>query len=245
MHHGEFRDPLLVQIYDAAFPWSREDDFFMTIVNESSERRVLDLGCGTGRLALAIAAAGHSVTAVDPARASLATARAKPGSDRVTWSEGSSAALPPTSFDLAMMTSHVAQFFVDDEDWEGALADLHRSIVPGGVLVFDSRDPRARAWLRWNPTDSLREVALPGGGTVTMWTTVTGVEDARVSFAIDYRFSTGETRASTATLRFRSEEEIRSTLAAAGFTVRQIYGGWQGEPVGEGDGELLIVGRAS
>jgi ubiquinone/menaquinone biosynthesis C-methylase UbiE len=52
MRHGEFLHPRLVAVYDAAFPWSREDDFFMTLVEEVPSGRVLDLGCGTGRLAV-------------------------------------------------------------------------------------------------------------------------------------------------------------------------------------------------
>ena len=70
MRHAEFNHPVLVQVYDALFGWSRDDEFFMSVVNASSAARVLDLGCGTGRLALAMAADGHEVTGVDPARAS-------------------------------------------------------------------------------------------------------------------------------------------------------------------------------
>jgi len=55
-----------VAVYDAAFPWSREDDFFLSVVNETPAARVLDFGCGTGRLALAMAAAGHTVTRSAP-----------------------------------------------------------------------------------------------------------------------------------------------------------------------------------
>ncbi len=65
------------------------------------------------------------------------------------------------------MTSHMAQFFVTDEEWRQALADLHRALVPGGRLTFDTRDPRARGWERWNPADSRREVNLPDGRHVT------------------------------------------------------------------------------
>jgi hypothetical protein len=38
--------------------------------------------------------------------------------------------------------------------------------------------------------------------------------------------------------------ELRSALRQAGFTVEQIYGGWNREPVGAADGELLVVARA-
>src|SRR6266699_5189390 len=128
MRHAEFNHPALVTVYDAAFGWSRDDDFFLSVVGETPAARVLDLGCGTGRLALAMAATGHAVTGVDPARASLDAARAKPGADRVTWIEGTSPVLPDTSFDVAVMTSHVAQFFASDAEWEATLADLSRAL---------------------------------------------------------------------------------------------------------------------
>jgi malonyl-CoA O-methyltransferase len=46
---------------------------------------VLDLGCGTGRHALWLAAAGATVTAVDFSEGMLAEARRKPGTERVRW----------------------------------------------------------------------------------------------------------------------------------------------------------------
>lgn len=244
MLHGEFRDRRLVEVYDAECPWSRDDDFFVSIVGETPGARVLDLGCGTGRLALGLARAGHIVTGVDPARASLDAARAKPDAERVTWLEGTSSLLPDAAFDRALMTSHVAQFFVGEAEWSRTLADLKRALVPGGRLAFDTRDPRARAWQRWNPVDSRRRVSLAGGRVVSAWTEVTAVAGATVSFTHHYLFPGDEELQSSATLRFRSEQEVRSTLAGAGFSVEIIYGGWQREPVGLGDGELLVIARA-
>ena len=94
MHHGEFRDARLVAVYDADFPWSVPDDFFVSVVQEAPAARVLDLGCGTGRFTLGLAAAGYAVTGVDPARASLDAARRKRGAGEVTWLEGTSTDLP-------------------------------------------------------------------------------------------------------------------------------------------------------
>jgi len=251
MRHAEFNDPRLVTVYDAECPWSRDDDFFVSMVNETSTpiasggpARVLDLGCGTGRLALGMASAGHTVTGVDPARASLDAARAKPGADRVTWIEGTSAVVPDASFDVALMTSHVAQFLVHDDEWAGTLADLKRSLVAGGRLVFDTRDPLARTWEQWNPTDSRRRIILPDGLEVTVWTEVTAVQNSAVSFTRHYTFPGGDELLSAATLRFRTEEEVRTSLQEAGFAIEQIYGGWNREPVGAGDGELLVIARA-
>jgi SAM-dependent methyltransferase len=215
---------------------------------------VLDLGCGTGRLALGMTAAGHTVTGVEPARESLAAARAKPGARRVRWIAGSSASIPRRSFDAAVMTSHVAQFLITDAGWSAALADVRAGLVAGGRLIFDSRDRRARGWQAWNPADSRRCTTLPDGREVESWTEVTGVTSELadgsavagtvVSFAIHYRYPGAGNRVSTGALRFRAEDELRSSLAGAGFAAEQIYGGWQREPAGTGDGEFLIIARA-
>ena len=39
--------------------------------------------------------------------------------------------------------------------------------------------------------------------------------------------------------------EIRSSLHQAGFTIDHLYGGWQREPIGDGDGELLVIARVA
>ena len=242
MRHGEFEDPRLVAVYDAEYVWGWDDDFFMALLAERSAPRVLDFGCGTGRLALGMAAAGHEVTGVDPARASLDAARRKPGADRVRWIEGSAEVLPLRAYEAALLTSHVSQFLVDDRQWSRALRALRSSLVPGGRLIFDSRDPVRRHWDRWNPVDSRRTVVMPDGSPVETWTEVTAVDGALVSFCQHYVFTEGNHLISTATMRFRSEEELRSDVEGAGFDVDRVYGGWSREPVGSSDdGELIVV----
>lgn len=245
MRNAEFNDPRLVPVYDAAFCWGPDDDFFLSIANETPRQRVLDFGCGTGRLTLGIASAGHTVTGVDPARASLDVALKKPGADAVTWICGTSEILPDNAFDIAFMTSHVAQFFITDEEWERALADLRRAVVPGGRLVFDSRDPAARGWESWNPADSRRRVALPDGRFVDLQSEAEPMdENDVVRSMLHYTFSDGTALSALILLRFRPEAELRSTLDQAGFTVEHIYGGWNREPIGADDGEFLVIARA-
>ncbi len=245
MWQAEFRDPRLVEVYDRECPWGPDDDYFLAQVGRVPGARVLDLGCGTGRLTLALSRAGHTVTGVDPAAASLDAARAKPGAEQITWIEGTSAVLPDAAFDVAVMTSHVAQFLVGDDEWRGTLADLARALVPGGLLLFDARDPCDRAWERWNPVDSRRRTALADGRVVQSWTEVTAVDDetTTVTFTHHNEMPEGDDLVSTASLRFRTEAEVRGSLEAAGFRVEHLFGGWRLQPVGAGDGELLVVAR--
>jgi ubiquinone/menaquinone biosynthesis C-methylase UbiE len=218
---NEYDHPNVAAAYDAENAWGRDDDFFLALAAETPGSRVLDLGCGTGRLTVALAEAGHDVTGVDPAGAMLAVAHEKAGAEKVTWIEGTAAAAPAESFDLALMTSHVAQVFVDDASWRETLRHLAAALVPGGRLAFDARDPAARAWEGWAGATST------GEGTV--------------SFTSENELPDGSVLAVESTLRFRTEPELRDSLESAGFAVDAVYGGWSREPVGDGDGELIVV----
>ncbi len=245
MNDAEFNDARIVEIYDLQCPWGPDDDYFRRAATDGPGSRVLDLGCGTGRLTIALGQDGLEVTGIDPAAASLDAARAKPGADRVTWVEGTSNAAPSAAFDTIVMTSHVAQFFVGDAAWTELLTDLRRILVPGGRLVFDTRDPEARAWDRWNPAETSHEITIASGETVAVWTEVPLVDESDpdhivVSFRHHYEFADGEL-VSDSTLEFRTEAAIRQSLMAAGFDIHQMLGGWNHEPVGQGDGELLVV----
>ncbi|MER7371009.1 class I SAM-dependent methyltransferase, partial [Nonomuraea wenchangensis] len=97
----EFEDPRLAAVYDPLDPDRSDLDVYAAIAAELGARSVLDVGCGTGTFALMLAGRGLEVTGVDPAGASLAVARAKPGAERVRWIHGDARALPPMAADLA------------------------------------------------------------------------------------------------------------------------------------------------
>jgi SAM-dependent methyltransferase len=245
VNRGEFEDPRLVEVYDAETVWGWDDDLFMALLAERDAPRVLDFGSGTGRLAIAMAAAGHEVTAIEPARAALDAARRKPGAEAVHWIAGAVEAVPSRAFEAVLMTNHVAQSFVSDEQWLSTLRVLRRALVAGGRLIFDSRNPEARPWDVWNPADSRRPVVLPDGDVVNTWITVDAVKGSTVDVTRHYVFTHSDELRSSTTLRFRSESELRTTVEAAGFDVDRLYGGWAREPVGTGeDGELIAVAMA-
>jgi SAM-dependent methyltransferase len=243
VRNAEFNDPRLVEVYDAESPWARDDDYFAALVNETHGARVLDLGCGTGRLALGLAAAGHVVTGIDPSSASLAAARRKSGAERVTWIHGTAESAPEAAFDVAIMTGHVAQFLLGEHEWTRALRALRRALVPGGRLAFHAYDPESRIWERWNPQDSQRQVVIRDGTTVAIWTEVTRLTDDAVSYSHHYRFANGEELRSDSSLHFWSEPRLQQSVTDAGFAIERVFGGWRGEPVGAGDGELIFVAR--
>ena len=120
-------------VYDA-FDGPRDDlAAYVAIAGELGADRVLDVGCGTGCLAIALAGTGRTVSGVDPAAASLDVARSKDGSAAVTWIHGDAAAVPAASADLAVMTGNVAQVFRTDEDWAQVLRAIGGRARPARV----------------------------------------------------------------------------------------------------------------
>ena len=213
----------LAQIYDPLDPDRADLDAYVAMVDQFGARSVLDIGCGTGTFACLLANRALSVTAVDPAAASLELARTKPGADRVRWIHGYPTDLPPLAVDLATMTGNVAQVFLTDHDWTATLQATSTALRPGGRLVFETRDPAAKAWLQWNPQRSHKHTSIPGVGDVEAWVEVLDISGDLVSFRWSFLFHTDGARlTSDSTLRFRNRDEVSASLVAAGFVIDDV-----------------------
>ncbi len=219
---NNFDNPVSAAIYDMA-EGSREDlDHYAAIVEEFGAGSVVDVGCGTGVLAILLAGRGYAVTGVDPAGAMLDVARAKPGAEQVRWLHGTAEALPADlSADLAVMTGNVAQVFLTDEQWLGTLRAIQEVLVPSGHLVFETRIPERRAWEEWAGWGS-SSYHVEGVGEVRDTFEVVHVKEPYVTFRSDNTLPDGTVVPSESTLIFRSMPELERTLAEAGFTIREV-----------------------
>lgn len=216
-----FADPRQAELYDVLDGDRGDLDAYVALVDELGARRVIDVGCGTGCLAVRLAEAGLDVVGVDPAQASLDVARAKPYADRVTWVDGDATALVGrvADADLAVMTGNVAQVFVGDEDWLDTLHAVRSCLRIGGWFVFETRRAEMRDWETW--TRPPTQVTLPDGRTAVQSCTVTDVALPLLTFEGWTRIE-GEVLWSTSTLRFRSQEEVTADLERSGFEVVEV-----------------------
>ena len=95
--------------------------------------RVLDLGAGTGRLAIPLAGRGCRVIAIDPSQAMLERLVAKDGNHMVQTVAAEGALLPFTSNSLDVVM--IARLLYLTSDWKEILEEAGRVLVPGGCLM--------------------------------------------------------------------------------------------------------------
>jgi ubiquinone/menaquinone biosynthesis C-methylase UbiE len=216
-----FADPRLAAVYDVLDADRSDLDAYVAIAEEVAARRVVDIGCGTGSLAVRLATSGLDVVALDPAGASIEVARSKPGAERVTWLHGDATVLKTLrqAADLALMTGNVAQVFVTAADWSTTLEAVRGCLRPGGWFVFETRRPEVRDWESWDvPTTTVR---APDGRSVVFTRAVTDVSLPLVTFRSTTTVD-GEMVPSSSTLCFRDRADVEADLVAHGFEVVEV-----------------------
>ncbi len=141
----------------------------------------------------------------------------------VTWVHADAAGVPAAGADLAVMTGNVAQVFLTDEDWAAALRATGAALSPRGYLVFETRRPERRAWEEWAADTRPVMLDVPGRGRVEQRREITSIRPPFISFRNTYTFlAGGAVITSDSTLRFRSRDELESSLATQGYRVLDV-----------------------
>jgi SAM-dependent methyltransferase len=238
----EFSTPRLVALYDQLNPLGPDSEFYLRAAAELRARKVIDVGCGTGLLTSELARRGHDVIGLDSEPAMLDIAARQPHGRDVDWIAGDATELKPWNADLAIMTGHVAQVFLEDAHWRQTLAAIQGALRQDGRLVFEARNPSAKRWLRWTRATTQRQIKDHLGNAVTVWTELLGMDGNRLRFAMHYFWEeAGEELISENTIAFRSEEEIRRSLSDSGFVVERVFGNWDRSPVRPESPELIFI----
>jgi SAM-dependent methyltransferase len=235
-------DPELVQFYDLENDGGADQGYCIAFAEGALS--VLDLGCGTGQVAVAVAS-GRDVTGVDPAGAMLDVARRRPGGDSVEWVEADARHVRlGQKFDLVLLTGHAFQVFLTEEDQRAVLATIAAHLAPEGRFIFDSRNPTAREWLEWVPEESQRSVEHSRLGTVQAWNDAAWDESAGVvTYDTFYEAAGGQRFHAQSKIAFPEKATLAGMLHEAGLAVDRWLGDWQGAPWTPTSREIIPVGR--
>lgn len=229
--------------YDQLNAGDHDYRFYAALAQEVHAHHVLDLGCGTGTLARLLASSGHAVVAIDPDPDMLRVARTKPGAEKVDWRLGYSDSADTACADLAVMSGHVAQIFVEKESSNMVLNHLHRALRTGGTLAFETRNPRTRGWERWTREATQRTVNTDEGA-VEFWHETVNVALPLVTYDTSTRnLTTGNETCDRDVLAFRDHDGVSGSLLRAGYEATSLLGDWTRAPVTDESPEIITIAR--
>ena len=219
----------------------------------SPEARVLELGCGTGRVLIPLAEHCAQIVGVDISEAMLDVCQRKlalrgaPANARVEGADITNFDLGRT-FDLAIAPFRVFQNLETDAQVDGFFACLKRHLAPGGTCVLNVFRPwdveRIRqAW--GDEGESFCWEKPVAGGRLTCSEKRPPIEDGPLVLHPEaiYRRYEGDAVKDEASFQFvmrcYGPEEFEGVIVSHGFRIVGRWGGYAGETYGEGP-ELVI-----
>jgi SAM-dependent methyltransferase len=218
--------------------------------------RVLELGCGTGRLLMPLLDAGARVVGLDRDGAMLEVARSRLAlyGERVRLVEADMCGFRlDERFDLAVIGLNTFMHLLTQADQIACLEAIHRHLRPAGLLLLDLANPHTV--VQETPLGVVqhrftRPAPLDPGATVTLWscTTMNVAEQMTqtVLFFDEVSGAGGRVQRTTAevTLRLIYRYELDLLLARTGFAPRRLYGDYQSGPYEDGSERLICLAAA-
>jgi SAM-dependent methyltransferase len=193
----------------------------------------LELGIGTGRIALPLAARGVRVHGIDLSEAMVARLRAKPGSERIGVTIGDFATTRVQGrFSLVYLVVNTIMNLTTQEAQVACFRNVAEHLEPGGCFLIEVGVPQLRR--------------LPPGETVRAFDISPrhlGFDEYDVAaqglISHHYRDAGGRLDVHSVPFRYVWPSELDLMAQLAGLTLRERWGGWRREPF-DGDSEAHV-----
>ena len=191
----------------------------------AGEGRALELGIGTGRIALPLAERGVPVHGIDLSEAMVERLRAKPGSDGIGVTIGDFATTRVEGeFTVAYVVYNTIQNLTTQDAQAACFENVAAHLAPGGCFVIEVGLPALQK--------------LPFGETIRPF----ALGDDHLGFdeydianqgLISHHYTRtadGTFKKSSAPFRYVWPSELDLMARLAGLTPRERWSGWNGEP---------------
>ena len=249
--------PDLPVIYDSVPLYvNRRDVQFYVDEARSAGGRVLEVGCGTGRILLPIARSGHTIEGLDSSPQMLARCEAKlraesdPVRGRVTLQQGDARSFDlGRQFDLVIAPFRVVQHLTTIDAQLGFLSSVAKHLAPGGRFTFDVFNPDFAKLVSADGTErqDTPETPMAGGrwfrraGRVSRVRWIDQVSEIELVYYVSSEpGGKVERYVQSFDMRWYLRAELVNLLARAGFSVRSVYGDFDRSPLTDKSPEQVV-----
>ncbi len=250
------------QTYDVSVSdWPGEIDFYRGIVEKevkSNKGAILEVACGTGRVAIRLAQGGVNVVGLDHSPEMLAVARQKSiGFQNVYWVQGDMRSFElDETFGLVIIPGHAFQNLLTPEDQIACLECIKRHLDPGGALVVHL-DHQDVSWLgdlrgeKGGLFEAAEQFLHPKTGrqirTSRAWSYEASTQTAIVRTVWEEIGTDGQVveRRETGPVRLHClfRFEMAHLLARLGFAIEATYGDFFRQELRDESSEMIWLAR--
>jgi SAM-dependent methyltransferase len=185
---------------------------------------VLELGIGTGRIALPLSRRGIRVHGIDLSPEMVAMLRAKPGADAIGVTIGDFATTRVEgTFSVVYLVFNTIMNLTTQDEQVACFQNVARHLAPGGCFVIEVGVPELQ---RLPPGETAR--ALNVGATRLDFDEYDVVSQGLISH--HYSVDNGKFEVFSAPFRYVWPSELDLMARLAGMTVRERWSGWKREP---------------
>ncbi|MFF7022586.1 class I SAM-dependent methyltransferase [Streptomyces klenkii] len=230
----------LAEVYDDIYPGTPdlEDiaDFLLTLTRPGAS--VLELGVGTGRVALPLADKGFRVHGVDASEGMLARLAEKDPEGRVTPVLGDFATLDlGRTFDVVLAPFNALCCAVTPAEQIALIHAVARHAAPDGHVVIETFDPSDYHVQKKNEVNT-----YPIGTRGAMIESVGVLPASQNMMMQNTLFLDGEApKSATTVMRYLWPSELDLLAGLARLELAERYTGWQKQPFDGGDSRKMVV----
>ena len=218
--------------------------------------RVLELGCGTGRILIPIARGGAEITGVDNSRRMLdrcreqlsAEEREVRGKVKLVQADMRELNLGQR-FSTVLIPFRPFQHLVAISDQIATLEGIHRHLESGGRVIFDVFNPNIKYLVqdRTAEQEDTPEVQLPDNrsfrraGRVAAVHIVEQYSEIELIYYVRGADGSEQRLVHGFLMRWFWQHEMEHLLARCGFRVKAVFGDWNRAPLTDQSAEMIFI----
>ncbi len=201
---------------------------------------ILELAIGTGRVALPLAARGHTVAGVEASPEMVAHMRAKPRGPEIEVAIGDMADVPVSGpYTLVYLVYNTLFNLVSAERQEACFRNVARVLAPGGAFVIETFVPDPADFDR----DEQVQVRAVTEDSVTLRVHRYN-RPAQTFVRQSITLTDGGVQLKPFAMRYAWPEQIDEMAAQAGLRLSERYADWHGQPFTADSTDHISVYRA-